>query len=107
MLRSAVPRCSATSDPTRRRGQEAGSVHFDDGGGGPVPSHPLQSIPDAVFPLDRAWRFTYVSRAGEVLLGPPPHELIGRVVRECLPQILGTLLAGELTAVGTGGEPRA
>src|SRR3954447_751299 len=107
MLRSAVPRCSATSDPTCRRGQEAGSVHFDDGGRGPVPSDPLQSIPDAVFQLDRAWRFTYVNRAGEVLLGAPAHELVGRGVRECLPQILGTLLAAELTAVGTGGEPRA
>src|SRR3954468_5841008 len=88
-------------------GQEAGSVHFDDGGGGPGPSDPLQSIPDAVFQLDRAWRFTYVNRAGEVLLGAPAHELVGRGVRKCLPQILGTLLAAELTAVGTGGEPRA
>ncbi|AMV17383.1 PAS domain-containing protein [Planctomyces sp. SH-PL14] len=38
----------------------------------------LQSITDAFFAVDRDWRFTYVNRQAETLLGRTPGELLGR-----------------------------
>jgi diguanylate cyclase (GGDEF)-like protein/PAS domain S-box-containing protein len=82
-------------------------VGSHDGGLAPACRDPLDSIPDAVFQLDQQWRFTYVNRAGELLLGCAVDELLGHAVVDCLPYLAGTLLEKGLGAVVSDGEPRA
>jgi diguanylate cyclase (GGDEF)-like protein/PAS domain S-box-containing protein len=44
----------------------------------------LESITDAFFTLDRDWRFSYVNRQAEQLLGRPADQLLGkRIGDEC------------------------
>ncbi|MBI4545657.1 MAG: PAS domain S-box protein [Gemmatimonadetes bacterium] len=50
----------------------------------------LESIRDGFVALDRGWRFTYVNRKAEELLGRPRAELVGRVVWEEFPQSVGS-----------------
>ena len=50
----------------------------------------LESIDDAFFALDHQWRFTYVNRHCERLWGRRRDELLGRVMWEAFPQILGS-----------------
>jgi len=50
----------------------------------------LESITDYFFALDREWRFTYVNRRAEELLGAPREELIGRNIWETFPQAVGS-----------------
>jgi diguanylate cyclase (GGDEF)-like protein len=71
-------------------------------------------MPDAVFELDRSWRFTYLNPAGRVLLQRSDDpgslhtdQLIGRDARASFPQIAGSPLAEMLDAVLTDGQPRA
>jgi diguanylate cyclase (GGDEF)-like protein len=82
-------------------------VESQDVDGRPTRADPFLSIPDAVFQLDRSWRFTYVNRAGELLLDRPADELLGRTLDECRPDIGSTRLSGELAAVVADGQPRA
>lgn len=49
----------------------------------------LERINDAVYALDREWRFTFVNDAAGRLLGWDPHELIGRDVWETFPGAVG------------------
>jgi PAS domain-containing protein len=37
----------------------------------------LERVPDALFSLDRDWRFSYLNAAAERLLGSPREELLG------------------------------
>ncbi|MBW4428406.1 MAG: PAS domain S-box protein [Nostoc desertorum CM1-VF14] len=53
----------------------------------------LESIEEAFFALDQDWRFTYMNRAGEVLLDRTPGDLIGKNFWEEYPGILGNELA--------------
>lgn len=46
----------------------------------------LESITDAFFALDRAWRFTYANREAERILQRPREKLLGRVVWEEFPE---------------------
>jgi PAS domain S-box-containing protein len=46
----------------------------------------LESITDAVFTLDREWRFTYVNPESERLLRHPGSDLIGRGIWDIFPQ---------------------
>ncbi len=50
----------------------------------------LESITDAFCALDRDWRFTYVNRQAEVLLGRSRDDLIGRNHWDVYPETLGT-----------------
>ena len=50
----------------------------------------LESITDAFCALDRDWRFTYVNRQAEVLLGRSRDDLIGKNHWEEYPETLGT-----------------
>ena len=50
----------------------------------------LESITDAFCALDRDWRFTYVNRQAEVLLGRSRDDLIGKNHWEEYPDTLGT-----------------
>jgi PAS domain S-box-containing protein len=48
----------------------------------------LESISDAFFAVDDAWRFTYVNRKAEELWGRPREELLGKNIWEELPQLV-------------------
>ena len=50
----------------------------------------LESIDDAFFALDHQWRFTYVNRHCERLWGRKRDALLGRVMWEAFPQVLGS-----------------
>ncbi|WP_438446396.1 PAS domain S-box protein [Gorillibacterium sp. sgz5001074] len=55
----------------------------------------LSSITDAFFALDKDWRFTYVNQMAERILGKSQERLIGRVIWEEMPRIIGTRLHEE------------
>lgn len=50
----------------------------------------LESITDAFFALDRDWRFTYVNRQAEHLLGRTRDDLVGKLLWEEYTAALGT-----------------
>ena len=50
----------------------------------------LDSFTDAFFWLDRDRRFGFVNRAAEAVLGQPREQLLGRVIWEACPRMLGT-----------------
>ena len=50
----------------------------------------LEGIADAFFALDTAWRFTYVNAHAERLLGRPREGLLGQVIWNEFPQVIGT-----------------
>jgi len=50
----------------------------------------LESITDGFFALDRQWRFTYVNREAERLVGRTREELLGKSVWECFPLLVGS-----------------
>ncbi len=50
----------------------------------------LESISDAFYALDAAWRFTYVNRKAEQMWGKRREDLIGRNHWEVFPQAVGT-----------------
>ena len=50
----------------------------------------LESISDAFFTLDYAWRFTFLNGEAEKLLLRPREELIGRHIWEEFPEAVGT-----------------
>src|SRR3954469_12120480 len=105
--RSIVPTGFRGAGRRAAGGQEADSVDSQDVGRTTVPHDPLQAIADAVFQLDRRWRFTYVNPAGERLLASPAGELLGRTIADCRPEIGGTLLADQLVTVAADGQPQA
>ncbi|WP_445300559.1 PAS domain-containing protein [Microcoleus sp. BROC3] len=49
----------------------------------------LESIAEAFFALDENWRFTYVNRSAETLLGRTPGDLIGKNLWEEYPGLIG------------------
>jgi len=51
----------------------------------------LESINDAFFSLDREWRFTYLNRVFARYIGREPEDLVGKVLWEEYPNLLGTL----------------
>ncbi len=53
-------------------------------------SNTLESITDGFYAVDTNWRFTYVNRAAEILLGENRTALLGHVLWECFPDLLGT-----------------
>jgi diguanylate cyclase (GGDEF)-like protein/PAS domain S-box-containing protein len=81
-------------------------VQPEDRGRAPVPD-PLDAMPDAVFQVDRVWRFTYVNACAEALLDLTAQELLGRTLAEVRPDVTGTRLREALQAVVADGEPRA
>lgn len=50
----------------------------------------LQSVTDAFFTLDRAWRFTYLNRAAEELFGRRFSDLMGKSIWAEFPHQVGT-----------------
>ena len=54
----------------------------------------LESIADNFVALDRDWRFTYINRAAEVMLGRSRDELLGRTIWQEYPQLSDSRLGG-------------
>jgi hypothetical protein len=50
----------------------------------------LESITDAFFAVDRDWRFTYVNRQAEHVLGRAPGDLLGEVLWDEYPGLRGS-----------------
>ncbi|HEX7465287.1 MAG TPA: PAS domain-containing sensor histidine kinase, partial [Usitatibacter sp.] len=50
----------------------------------------LESIAEGFFSLDREWRFDYVNREGEIILGRGRAELIGRSIWDAYPGLIGS-----------------
>lgn len=50
----------------------------------------LESISDAFFTLDRAWRFTFLNSEAEILMQRKRETLIGRGIWDEFPQAVGT-----------------
>ncbi|MHA7628790.1 PAS domain-containing sensor histidine kinase [Corallococcus sp. M7] len=55
----------------------------------------LERISDAVFALDRSWRFTYLNTSSEWLLRRPRQELLGRNVWNEFPEARGSMFEQE------------
>ncbi|QJR12929.1 Sensor histidine kinase RcsC [Usitatibacter rugosus] len=51
----------------------------------------LESIPEGFFALDHDWRFTYVNRGAELILGQSRGELEGTVLWESFPGLNGSI----------------
>jgi PAS domain S-box-containing protein len=50
----------------------------------------LESITDAFFAVNRNWRFTYVNKQTEKVLGRSSGDLLGKVIWEAYPGLVGT-----------------
>jgi len=50
----------------------------------------LEAMADTFYTLDRQWRFTYLNEAAERLLRRPRHELLGKVLWDEYPDLVGT-----------------
>ncbi len=50
----------------------------------------LETLGDAFYALDHQWRFTYVNRQAEAYWGKRRDELLGRMIWEEFPQVIGT-----------------
>ncbi len=72
-----------------------------------APPDLLAGVPDAVCRLDHEWRFTWVNAALADLLQRPPARLLGRPVRDCVPDVLGSELQAHVRAAVAEGRPRA
>jgi diguanylate cyclase (GGDEF)-like protein/PAS domain S-box-containing protein len=81
-------------------------VHRHVATGHVAPADPFSSVTDAVYRIDRRWRFTYVNAAAERLLGRRADEMIGRYAFECFPETLGTVIEDEYRAVLVDGRVR-
>ena len=81
-------------------------MHQTHHAGLPAPPDLLSGVPDAVCRLDPEWRFTWVNAALARLLQRPPERLLGRPVRECFPDVLGSELQRHVHAVLADSEPR-
>jgi PAS domain S-box-containing protein len=52
----------------------------------------LESISDGFFSIDRNWRITYINRHAGIQGGRKPEELIGKVLWEEVPVLVGSVL---------------
>jgi PAS domain S-box-containing protein len=53
----------------------------------------LESIAEGFFGLDHDWRFTYVNREAEIILGKTRHDLVGKSLWDTYPGLHGHELA--------------
>jgi PAS domain S-box-containing protein len=63
----------------------------------------LESITDAFFAIDGEWRFTYVNRQAEVVLGRGRDQLLGRLLWEAYPGLAGSRFEAVYRRVAAGG----
>lgn len=50
----------------------------------------IECLTDAFVVLDRDWRYVYLNRAAETLLGMPRARLLGEVLWQAMPMVVGT-----------------
>lgn len=58
----------------------------------------LESTKDSFFALDEDWRFTYVNGRAEQALGRRREDLLGKVIWDEFPEMVGTPMFGKLRA---------
>jgi PAS domain S-box-containing protein len=63
----------------------------------------IESVTDAFFAVDKDWRFTYINRNGERILGKEPDELLGQVLWDVYPDLPGTRFDEAYRAVASTG----
>ncbi|WP_448205622.1 ATP-binding protein [Azospirillum sp. sgz302134] len=66
----------------------------------------LSSITDGFYALDSQWRFTYVNRRAEEVLGKPAADLVGHWFFSAFPQVEGTVVHQNYVAVMNEKQPR-
>lgn len=66
----------------------------------------LESIRDGFYALDHQWRFTFLNHNARRYLNRAPERLLGRVVWETFPGILGTPLERLLREAHATGQPQ-
>ncbi|SFH00444.1 PAS domain S-box-containing protein/diguanylate cyclase (GGDEF) domain-containing protein [Palleronia marisminoris] len=66
----------------------------------------IEGMSDAFYLLDREWRFSYVNRNAEALLGRACEELTGRVLWDEFPELAGTLFEAALREARSSGMSR-
>jgi signal transduction histidine kinase len=55
----------------------------------------LETIADAFYALDTEWRYTYVNRQCEMYYNKPRSEVLGRVLWDLVPAVVGTIFERE------------
>ena len=78
----------------------------DDDGPSPGQLDLLAGVPDAVYRLDFAGRFTYLNAAAEQLLERRPEDLLGRVAVDCFPTIRGSATEDHFREALADRQPR-
>jgi PAS domain S-box-containing protein len=69
-------------------------------------SRTLDSVTDAFYVLDSDWRITYANPMGEALAQRSRSELLGMVLWEAFPDVVGTPIHENYEAAVASGEPR-
>jgi len=67
----------------------------------------LEAMSDAFYTLDRQWRFTYLNGAAERLLRRARQELLGKVLWEEYPDLVGTWFGAQYELVMAHRRPAA
>ncbi|MCC5946812.1 MAG: PAS domain-containing protein [Nitriliruptoraceae bacterium] len=65
----------------------------------------LRHMSDGVAVYDRDWRITYINPAGERLVGRERTQLLGRVVWDAIPELVGTEVERQYRRAMATGEP--
>lgn len=55
----------------------------------------IDSLPEAVYVLDHEWRYTYLNKPAEELVGRPREELLGKHVWTLFPEAIDTVMYTE------------
>jgi diguanylate cyclase (GGDEF)-like protein/PAS domain S-box-containing protein len=67
----------------------------------------LESMTDAFYTLDQEWRFTYLNKEAERFLQRPREELLGRVIWDEFPDLIGTRFEAEFRQAVAQNRPAA
>jgi PAS domain S-box-containing protein len=88
-------------DETERVTAERHNKHLED-----QARNILDSMSDGYFMLDREWRYTYSNRQNCELMGKQPGELLGKVLWEVYPGVIGSVFEPVYRAAmaGTAGS---
>ncbi len=66
----------------------------------------IEWMTDAYYSLDREWRFTYLNAQAEHVLGRPASELVGQVMWDAFPTVVGTEFQQRLAEAMHTGRPQ-
>lgn len=76
------------------------------GRGGDEPLHVvLDRLHDAVIAYDREWRYSYLNRSAEKYIGLPREALLGKVMWEAFPAVLGTAAEAQFRRAAASDGP--